>query len=45
MTVNKEEKIALARAMTEQLWIRGVITQKQRTQIDKATERKLKAKS
>lgn len=41
MSDKQKVKIALAEAITKQLWVKGLITQKQREQIDQNTLRKL----
>jgi len=38
MSDKTKVKIALAEAITKQLWVKGLITQKQREQIDKNSQ-------
>ena len=41
MSDKQKVKIALAEAITKQLWVRGLITQKQREAIDKNSKKVL----
>lgn len=41
MSDKTKVKIALAEAITKQLWVKGLITQKQREQIDKNSQKTL----
>ena len=41
MSDKTKVKIALAEAITNQLWVKGLITQQQREQIDKYSRNKL----
>ena len=41
MSDKQKVKIALAEAITQQLWVKGLITQKQREMIDKNSEKVL----
>ena len=41
MSDKQKVKIALAQAITKQLWVKGLITQKQRDRIDKNSRKTL----
>ena len=41
MSDGTKVRIALAEAITKQLWVKGLITQSQREQIDKTSREKL----
>ena len=41
MSDKEKVKVALAEAITKQLWVKGLITQQQREQIDKNSRNRL----